>query len=455
MDNEKNICPVRVAVIDDEPIACREIKKGLARRTDFEIETFLDGESALKSMEASLFDLVLCDLRLPGMDGMEVLKAIKKRFSQTQVIIITAHGSVDVAIRAIQAGAFHFVVKPVKIEELTSLSLRALETVRLVKETRALKKVLFNQSRQQYLIGHSPAIQEVLGLVKKVCSLNCNVLLQGESGTGKELVARALHFLGVRREEPFIAFSCGGFTDDLIANELFGHEKGAFTGAVDTKIGLLESADKGTIFLDEIGLMPLNMQMKLLRFVQERTLIRVGGVKPFPVDVRLIAAGNHDLKQEVEQKNFREDLYYRLKVVAIVLPPLRDRKEDIPLLIQHFLKRYNRLFNKQVAGVDKEAMEILMQYPFPGNVRELENIIERGVALSDKPVIGCADLPGDILELSIVSLEDAGWKSLEEMEKDYIQKVLAQTCHHKGRASAILKIPRTTLWRKMKRFNLD
>ena len=455
MNHVKNISPMRVAIIDDEPIACREIKKGLARRTDFDIETFWDGESALKRMETVSFDLVLCDLRLPGMDGINVLKTIKKRFPQTQLIIITAYGSVDVAIRAIQAGAFHFVVKPVKIEELTSLSMRALETVQLVKETRALKKELFNQSRQQYLIGHSPPIQEVLALIKKVCSLNCNVLVQGESGTGKELVAKALHFLGVRREEPFIAFSCGGFTDDLIANELFGHEKGAFTGAIDTKIGLLESADKGTIFLDEIGLMPFNMQTKLLRFIQERNLIRVGGVKSYPVDIRLIAAGNYDLQHEVEQKKFREDLYYRLKVVSITLPPLRDRKEDIPLLAQHFLERYNRMFNKQVVTVDEEAMAILMQYPFPGNVRELENIIERGVALSDKPVLGCMDLPGDLLELSITRLEDTEWKSLEEMEKEYIKKVLAQTRYRKGRASDILKIPRTTLWRKMKRFNLD
>jgi two-component system response regulator AtoC len=312
MDYTKNISPMRVAIIDDEPIARREIKRGLARRTNFEIETFPDGESALERMKTALFDLVLCDLKLPGMDGLDVLKSVRKRFPQTRLIIITGHGSLDVAVRAIQEGAFHFVVKPVKIEELSSLSMRALEAVQLVKETQALKKELFSQSRQQYLIGHSPAIQEVLALIKKVCSLNCNILIQGDSGTGKELVAKALHFLGIRREEAFIAFSCGGFTDDLIANELFGHEKGAFTGAVDTKIGLLESADKGTLFLDEIGSMPLNMQMKLLRFVQERNLTRVGGVKPFPVDVRLIAAGNQDLQQEVEQNNYREDLFYRL-----------------------------------------------------------------------------------------------------------------------------------------------
>jgi len=455
MNTKKKNDAMRVAVIDDEPIACREIKKGLVRRTDFEIETFPDGESALKRMETFPFDLVLCDLRLPGMDGMAVLKILKNKFPQTQMILVTAYGSVDVAIRAIQAGAFYFIVKPVKMEELASLSMRALETVQLVKETQLLKKKLFNQSRQQYLIGHSPAIQEILSLIKKICSLNCNVLIQGESGTGKELVARALHFLGTRREKSFIAFSCGGFTDDLIANELFGHEKGAFTGAVDMKVGLIESADKGTLFLDEIGLMPLNMQIKLLRFVQERNLLRVGGVKPLPVDVRLIAAGNHDLKEEIKQKNFREDLYYRLKVVTVVMPPLRDRREDIPLLIQHFLERYNRSFNKQVNSVESKVMAVLQQYPFPGNVRELENIIERGVALSDKPIIRIQDLPNDLQELSFASFEDTEWQSLEEMEKEYLQKVLTQTNHQKRRACDILKIPRTTLWRKMKQFNLN
>ena len=446
---------IKVAIIDDEAIACREIKNGLSRRTDYEIETFLDGESALKRMGDIVFDLVLCDLKLPGMDGIEVLNTVKKRSPETQVIVMTAYGTVDTAIQAIQSGAFHFIVKPVKMEELTSLAKRALETTFLVKETKALKKILSSQSGQQYLIGHSPAMQDVMAMIKRVCSLNCNVLIQGESGTGKELTARALHFLGIRREEPFIAFSCGGFTDDLIANELFGHEKGAFTGAVETKIGLLESADKGTIFLDEVNLMPLNMQTKLLRFVQERSLIRVGGTKTIPVDVRLIAAGNRDLKKEVELKTFREDLYYRLKVILIDLPPLRGRKEDIPLLIQHFLERYNRQFKKQVTGIDRQALEILRGYPFPGNVRELENIVERAVALSDRSVITKKDLPADLLELSFARTDnDDDLRSLEEIEKEYIQNVLVKTDYHKGRASEILKIPRTTLWRKMKQFDL-
>jgi two-component system, NtrC family, response regulator AtoC len=443
----------RVAIIDDEPIACRQIQQGLGQnRCDTEI--FGDGESALKRMRSVFFDLVLCDFRLPGINGLDVLKEVKTRHPLTEVIIMTGYGSVDTTIEAIRTGAFHYLAKPVKMAELRSLTARALEKVSLTQEKERLKKALFSQSRQQYLIGHSPAIQKVLSLIKKVCSLNCNVLIQGESGTGKELVARALHFLGNRREHPFICFNCGGFTEELIANELFGHEKGAFTGAVDTKIGLLEAAQRGTIFLDEISAMPISMQVKLLRFVQERTLIRVGGIKPIPLDVRLIAASNQDLKAAVVEGRFREDLYYRLNVVLIDLPPLQDRKDDIPLLIRHFLNKYNRQFGKAVSEVEQEALEILLQYPFPGNVRELENIIERAVALTDQAAIGLRDLPGDLQQLSISSLESGHWPPLEEKEKEYIQRVLIKTGGRKEAAAEILKIPRTTLWRKMKRLGL-
>jgi DNA-binding NtrC family response regulator len=446
---------MRVAIVDDEPIACREIERGLSRRADYEIESFGDGHTFVQRMKATHFDLLLCDLKLPGMNGMEVLSTVKKVSPDTEVIIFTGYGSVETAVEAVQAGAFHFLVKPVKMDLLFSLSQRALKAVQLVRETEALKKALIKQSREQFLIGHSPAIQDVLRMIDKVKSLNCSVLIQGESGTGKELVARALHFLGARKKEPFIAFSCGGFSDDLITNELFGHEKGAFTGATTTKIGLLESADKGTIFLDEIGMMPPNMQVKLLRFIQERNLLRVGGTKPIAVDVRLVAAGNHDMKKEVELNNFREDLYYRLNVVTIMLPPLRHRKEDIPLLIQHFLTRYNKQFKKEISGVDKKAMAILNQYPFPGNVRELENIIERGVALTENKYIGCEDLPRDLMELSFTSVDESQLESLEEVEKKYIEKVLEQTAFNKGKAAQILNLPRTTLWRKMKKYRLD
>jgi two-component system, NtrC family, response regulator AtoC len=445
---------LRLAIIDDELIARKTIQRGLAQ-DHYEIETFGDGESFLDRMQEVAFDLVVCDLRMPGISGLDVLREVKARQPGTEVIVMTGYGSVDTAVEAIRTGAFHYLAKPIRIDELRSLAERALEKVKLIREKEQLKKALFSQSRQQYLIGHSPAIQEVLGLVKKVCSLNCNVLVLGESGTGKELVARALHYLGVRREHPFICFNCGGFTEELIANELFGHEKGAFTGAFDTKIGLLEAAHRGTIFLDEIGAMPHSMQVKLLRFVQERSLVRVGGIKPVPVDVRLIAAGNQDLKAAVEKKDFREDLYYRLNVVLIDLPPLRARKDDIPLLVRHFLNKYSRQFGKSVCEIGPEALEILQQYPFPGNVRELENIIERAVALTDRPALGPRDLPADLQQLSFSGLEYDSWPSLEEKEKDYIRQVLIKTGHRKAAAADILKIPRTTLWRKMKRLGLD
>ena len=454
MDMNNFSQPFRVAVIDDEAIACREIGRGLTK-DHYTIETFGDGNSALKKMLADPFDLILCDLKLPGMSGLEVLREVKTRYPMTEVIVFTGYGSVNTAVEAIQAGAFHFMTKPVKIDELRSLAARALEKIKLIREKEVLKKSLFSHSRQQYIIGHSPAMQDVLSLVKKVCSLNCNILIQGESGTGKELVARALHFLGSRRELPFVAFSCGGFSEELIANELFGHEKGAFTGAVDTKIGLLESANKGTIFLDEIGIMPSSMQVKLLRFIQERTLTRVGGTKQIPLDLRLIAAGNMDLKKAVTKHQFREDLYYRLNVVKINLPPLRDRKQDIPLLINHFLMKYNREFGKAVSAVEPGVEDIFNQYPFPGNVRELENIIERSVALCDGKMITVRDLPDDLLSLSIRRIEADDWPSLQEYEKEYIRRVLVRTHYHKGDAAQILGIPRTTLWRKIKLFSLD
>ncbi len=453
MEQSDRIVASRIAVIDDEPITCREIKRALGK-DDCLVETFPDGESALKRLDSMTFDVVLCDLRLPGMNGLEVLKEIKRRHPQTEVIIITAYSTVDSAIEAIKAGAFHYLTKPIKIAELRALSGRALEKVRLVKEKEVLKKALFSREDHPDLVGNSRSIQEVRRLIEKVSHLNCNVLIQGESGTGKEIVARALHSRGPRRDRPFVSFNCGGFTEELIANELFGHEKGAFTGAVDTRIGLLEAANKGTVFLDEIGEMPPSMQVKLLRFVQERTLLRVGGIRPIPVDVRLIAASNQNLKEVVKAKKFREDLYYRLNVVLISLPPLRSRKDDIPLLIRHFLAQYNAAFKKEIAGLDDEAMEILLDYPFPGNVRELQNIVERTVALCDSTTIRPKDLPPDLQRLTISSLDNGGWPSLEEKEREYIREVLVQTNFKKGLAAEILKIPRTTLWRKMKRFGL-
>ena len=315
----------RVAVIDDEPIVCREIKRSL-EKDHYIIETFQNGKSAIQRMDQVAFDLVLCDLRLPGQSGLEVLEQVKARWRHTEVIIITGYSTIDNAIEATKSGAFYFMTKPVKAAEIRSLAERALDKVCLVKEKEALKEALSARAFGADIIGYSKPMQEVFRLIEKVSPLTCNVLIQGESGTGKEMIARAIHLRGARREKPFVSFNCGGFTEELIANELFGHERGAFTGATERKIGLLEAAHQGTILLDEIGEMPQAMQVKLLRFVQERCLLRIGGITTVPVDVRLIAAGNQDLAEAVSRQKFRQDLFYRLNVVKISLPPLRSRK---------------------------------------------------------------------------------------------------------------------------------
>ncbi len=443
----------KIAVIDDEPIVGREIKRGLSREP-YDVEVFFDGEAALQRLEKIEFDLILCDVRLPGIGGLEVLDAVRGRHPRTEVILITAYGSVDSAIDAIRAGAFHYVTKPVKMNDLRLLVRRALDKVTLVREKEALTEALFSQNRPADFIGNSKAMIEVFGLIDKVAPLDCTVLIQGESGTGKEMVARALHQRSPRRNQPFVSFNCGGFSEELITNELFGHEKGAFTGATETKIGLLEAAHTGTIFLDEISEMPPSMQVKLLRFVEEKTLLRVGGVKPLPVDVRLIAASNQDLKELTGAGGFREDLYYRLNVVRVILPPLRNRKDDIPLLICHFLRKYSLAFGKEMKNVSAEVLDTLLEYPFPGNVRELENIIERAVALSENSEISPRDLPSDLRELTIRNIEAQGCLSLAEVEKRHIHETLVKTRHKKSLAAEILGIPRTTLWRKMKRYGL-
>ncbi len=444
----------RIAIVDDEPVVCREVKRCLSKEP-YAIETFGDGESALRRMEDYCFDLVLCDLNLPGLNGLDVLKFVRKRHPQSEVILITAYSSVDTAIDAIRSGAFHYVTKPIKFAELRVLVKRALDKVHLVREKDALKQALFSQKRPAEIIGNSKSMLEVFQLIDKVGPLDCNVLIHGESGTGKEMVAQALHQRSPRRDNPFVSFNCGGFSEELITNELFGHEKGAYTGANEMKIGLLEAANKGTIFLDEISEMPLTMQVKLLRFVEERFLLRVGGIKQIPVDVRLVAASNQDLKTLAKSGSFREDLFYRLNVVVINLPPLRTRPEDIPLLIRHFLAKYSRTFGKEVIRVSSEVLDILTHYPFPGNVRELENIIERAVALSDETEICADDLPSDLRELSISTIDTQSWVSLDEKEKQYIQEVLAKTNYRKNLAADILGLPRTSFWRKLKRYGLE
>ncbi|MEJ2671985.1 MAG: sigma-54 dependent transcriptional regulator [Deltaproteobacteria bacterium] len=343
--------------------------------------------------------------------------------------------------------------KPLKLEEIRHLTRRALEHKHLLEENRQLKARLEPLDGWGEMIGVSPKMKEVFNISRKVAPLDCNVIIQGESGTGKELVARLIHQESARRTRPFVAFNCGGFTEELIASELFGYERGAFTGAIATKIGILETAHRGTVFMDEIGDMPLSMQGKLLRVIQENQITRVGGNRPIQLDLRFIAATNQDLKRAVAKGRFREDLYFRLNVVQITLPSLMDRTEDIPLLIQYFLNLFSHKFAKHIKGIDKAARAVLMAYSYPGNVRELQNIIERAVALAERDIVTLADLPPDLRDFAPAN--DGRWHTLEEQERDYIQKVLEYTNHQVGESARILDLPRTTLWRKMKKYGLS
>ncbi|MBW1982585.1 MAG: sigma-54-dependent Fis family transcriptional regulator [Deltaproteobacteria bacterium] len=444
----------RLAVVDDELIVCRRLSRALSKE-GYEVETFQAAEPFLERMARKSFEVIFLDLRLPDTDGMAVLSQIKKNWQNSEVIIITGYGSIDSAIEAIKKGAYHYVAKPLKLNEVRLLAAGAVEKVRLKEEVARLQRSLDEERRSfSGLVGNSKVMQEIFNLIKKVAVVDCNVLLQGETGTGKELVARAIHNLSPRSSHPFVSFNCGSFTEELIANELFGHEKGAFTGAVATKIGLLETSHRGTVFLDEIGEMSFAMQVKLLRVIQEKKILRVGGTRPIDLDIRVIAASNKDLKELVEQGEFREDLYYRLNVVSIVLPRLEERKEDIPLLIAHFINKYSEGLRKQIRHVSPEAMEILLSYGYPGNVRELENIIERAVALAEGDVVRVEDLPPDLQKLEFLSLKGEDLLPLAEIEKRHIAKVLERTGWNRSLTCEILNLPRTTLWRKMKKYGL-
>jgi len=444
---------MRLAVVDDELTVGNRLKRALSDK-EFEVEVFQTASDFLKAQGTYPFQVVFLDLRLPDMDGLEVLSRLKPSHEELEVIIITGYGSIETAIEAIKMGAYHYLTKPFRLDEVRLLARGAKEKIELREENRRLKESLGHEDVFKGFIGNSRVMQEVFDTIKKIAPINCNVLIQGETGTGKELAARSIHMLSPRKNRPFVSFNCGGFTEELIANELFGHEKGAYTGATATKIGLLESADGGTVFLDEIGEMPLSMQVKLLRVIQDKKILRVGGTKAVDLDIRIIAASNKDLREAICEGSFRNDLFYRLNVVSLSLPRLRERKDDIPLLISHFISKYNKLFGKKTKKISDPALEILMHYDYPGNVRELENIIQRAVALAEEETIRTRDLPSDLQRLEFKSVEGEGLLSLEEVERDYIEKVLKKTGFNKSLASKILNLPRTTLWRKMRKYGL-
>ncbi len=441
-----------IAVIDDESIVRTRLKAALEKQ-GYAVASYASGEEFLPVLQDSAFDLVFLDIMLPGMNGIEVLKYIKSRSTDTEVILITGYASIDSVIEAIKLGAFHYLAKPLKLEEIRHLAARALEHKGLLTENRELKSRLETSQGWGEMIGISPGIKEVFTTISKVAPLDCSILIQGESGTGKELVARLIHRESRRKDHPFVAFNCGVFTQELIASELFGYQRGAFTGATATKIGILETANGGTILMDEIGDMPLPMQGKLLRVIQELQIMRVGANKPIQLDLRFIAASNKDLKRAVKEGRFREDLYFRLNVVQINLPSLAERKQDIPILIRFFMNKYSDKFSKRISGIDPEAQKILESYTYPGNIRELENIIERAVALAEGETLVTRDLPQDLRELSVTAYGQ--WLTMEDKEREYLKKVLQHTGYNLAQTAQMLDIPRTTLWRKMRKFRLS
>jgi DNA-binding NtrC family response regulator len=435
-------------VVDDDPVTINLLKEVLSKE-GYDVTTALSGEEAIDRGMDNLFDIVITDVRMGDKGGMEVLRSFKKIAPETTVIMITAFGSIETAIEAIREGAFDYVSKPFKLDEIKFTIRRALEQRRLLQENRLYRQELLDKYQFKNVIGRTPQMFEVYKTIAKVADTKSTVLLYGERGTGKELVARSIHYNSLRNDRAFIPVDCASLVETLMESELFGHVRGAFTGAISAKRGLFEEADGGTLFLDEVSNLSLSMQTKLLRFLQEYEIKRVGGMESIKVDVRVITATNQPLDPLVKSGKFREDLFDRLNVVSITLPPLRERKEDIPLLAHHFLQKFSEENHKNISHISPEALEILTQYSWPGNVRELEHTIERAVILSIHPIILAEDLPakmfGEIRETGILLPEKP--LSLKEVEKKYVLKVLEETKGNKKKASEILGIDRTTLYR--------
>lgn len=452
----------KILVVDDDGVA-RELLADALKKEGYEVEAFSSGEEAIERGRRGQVDLVLTDLKMGTVDGLTVLREFKRFSPDTSIVLLTSFGSLEGAIEAIKQGAYDYLAKPFKKEEIKLVVQRSLDHSQLIRENARYRDELKGREDWSPLVGSSPAMLEVYKLVARVSEGRSTVLLQGESGTGKELIARAIHANSPRREKPFIPVNCGALPDTLLESEMFGYEKGAFTGAVGTKAGLFEAANGGTLFLDEIGDLSPALQVKLLRVMQDQEVRRVGGTTSLKVDVRIIAATNRDLEQFVKEGKFRDDLYYRLNVVRITLPTLAERKEDIPMLAHHFLQKYAGGSARAVRGFLPDTMALLKQYRWPGNVRELENAIERAVSLSHGPLLTPDDLPaalrqsgpqaGDKTEVS--DQHDEVCLTLEEVEKRHLIRVLKETKGNKVRAAKILGIDRRTLYRMAERFGLE
>lgn len=468
----------RILIVDDEE-SLRRVLGILLKKEGYDVAAVANGSEALAAVQRSSFDVVLTDIKMPGMSGIDLLRAIRAHDPTLPVIVMTAYASLDTAIDAVNQGAFHYFIKQAKNEEIKLVVRRALEMRRLRVENKTLKYELRRSQGARRIIGTSEKLQAVFETVRKVAKSDSTVLLCGESGTGKELFAREIHSASRRAEGPFVSINCGALPENLLESELFGHVKGSFTGAIRDKEGLFAVASGGTFLLDEVGETSLAIQVKLLRVLQEREIIPVGGEKPAKVDVRLIAATNADLEREVERGTFRPDLFYRLNVIPILLPSLRERREDIPMLVDHFLKESCRCAERTVMPIDDDALAVLGRYDWPGNVRELENVIERAVILEEGDRIRLESLPERVVTgrrgTGATGLATGGASSLaaataaaqraseardaagtlEDIERDYLVKVLEETGWQKKRASNILGINSSTLYRKIQRYGLE
>lgn len=455
----KRKTPNKILIVDDER-NIRELLEIILQKASYETISTDDGHKALEILESDKIDLVIQDLRMSKMDGIQLLKNIKEVFQQLPVVVITAFSSWDTAVDAMRLGAYDYIKKPFNNDNIIALVTRALERSMLFSDLTL--EELGAKFRSLHLIGNHPSMQEIQNLIRKIAPTDTTILIQGESGTGKELVARAIHFGSSRAREPFIAVNCGAFTETLLESELFGHKKGSFTGAIADKKGFFEAAEKGSVFLDEVGEMSAKMQVKLLRLLEEREFMPVGSLEPKKVDVRIISATKRNLSEEIETGTFRKDLFYRLNVIPVDLPPLRERKEDIPILAGHFLAKYSKAFNKEVRAIDKYVIDNLMHHTWPGNVRELENLIQRAVALSDDEIVRRVDL----LQFTTESTEKTNASEelppegidLEEVissiEKKYIRQALNRTNWHFTKAAKLLGLTFRSLRYKITKYDI-
>ena len=452
-----------ILVVDDEQKICLILSQILTDE-GYTVKTVNRGEAAIDLVRTFQPDLILMDQNMPGLNGIGTMEKIKEKHPEINTVILTAYGSIPLAVEAIKKGAYDYISKPFDNDDLLLLIGRALEHKRLSEEVNQLKKQLQEKYSFTNIVGVSPKMQQVFEQINRVCATDATVLIQGESGTGKELIMKAIHFHSHRKDKPLVTVNCGAIPINLLESEFFGHERGAFTDAKDRKIGKFEQAQGGTIFLDEVGELPLDAQVKLLRVLDDRKLTRIGGNQAIPLHVRVIAATNKNLAEEVEKETFRLDLFYRLNIVTINVPPLREREQDLPLLVEHFIEKYNKRLAMNVKSVSKSAMNYMQGYPWPGNVRDLENAIQSAMILVQDDTIRVEDLPmrirgfpeiSDEIDLGEKGLEDQIKELTEKIEKELIVKALEKCAQNRTNTAEMLRISRKTLFNKMKQYGLE